>query len=203
MKNRSKPIALEAYEKLAQAYSNIAESKAENGYNEHPAMRSVVGDVIGLHVLDAGCGPGFLVRDLIKQGASRVVGFDISPSMIEIALDRVGDGAELFISDLAAPLTLADASFDLVISSLAMDYVRDRWIPLGEFHRILRQNGRLVFSVQHPMASYEWFKPPTAFGVHYCEASWKGFTAEPVVVPDHYRSFEEVINPILAAGFRL
>ena len=53
------------------------------------------------------------------------------------------------------------------------------------------------------MGSYAWFKPPTAFGVHYCEAQWKGFTDEPVTVPDYYRSFEEILNPLLGAGFTL
>lgn len=53
------------------------------------------------------------------------------------------------------------------------------------------------------MGSYEWFRPPSAFGVHYCEAEWRGFTEDPVVVPDYYRSFEEIVNPILAANFRI
>ncbi|MEL7130347.1 MAG: class I SAM-dependent methyltransferase [Pseudomonadota bacterium] len=198
------PIALAAYEALAAGYSARAETKAENGYNEHPAMRKQIGDVAGLCVLDAGCGPGFLVRDLLAAGASKVVGFDISPAMIALAKSRVGHAATLFIADLAKPLaTLQNGSFDLVVSSLAMDYVRDWCAPLGEFRRVLKPGGRLVMSVQHPMGAYKWFKPQSAFGVQYCEASWRGFTDKPVIVPDYYRSFEEVINPILSMGFRL
>ncbi|MEL6868536.1 MAG: class I SAM-dependent methyltransferase [Pseudomonadota bacterium] len=203
MTDRHKPIARDAYERLAQGYSDIAERKAENGYNEHPAMRAQIGDVDDLIVLDAGCGPGFLVRDLIKAGARRVAGFDVSPAMIELARNRAGAGAELFVADLAQPIPLASASFDLVVSSLAIDYVYDWSTPLGEFHRLLKPAGRLVISVQHPMGSYRWFKPPSAFGIHYCEASWSGFTAEPVVVPDYYRSFEHIINPLLDARFQL
>ncbi|MEL7022720.1 MAG: methyltransferase domain-containing protein [Pseudomonadota bacterium] len=201
--NDDNPIALEAYEKLAHAYSAKSETKAENGYNEHPAMRSCIGSVDGLAVLDAGCGPGFLTRDLVAGGARRVVGFDISPTMIEIARERVGNDAEFMIADLAKPLDLPGDVFDLVVSSLAIDYVRDWSVPLAEFHRVLSDNGRLVMSVQHPMGSYQWFQPPSAFGVHYCETEWKGFTDEPVVVPDYYRSFEEIINPIIKAGFTL
>ncbi|MFK7740798.1 MAG: methyltransferase domain-containing protein [Planctomycetota bacterium] len=100
-------------------------------------------------------------------------------------------------------MPLGDASFDLVVSSLAIDYVYDWSTPLAEFHRLLKATGRLVFSVQHPMGSYKWLQPPTAFGVHYCEVAWKGFTKTPVVVPDYYRSFEEIVNPLLAAGFQL
>ncbi|MEO1530435.1 MAG: class I SAM-dependent methyltransferase, partial [Planctomycetota bacterium] len=127
---------------------------------------------------------------------------DVSPSMIDLAKRRVGPEAEFLIADLAKPLEI-DEEFDLVVSSLALDYVRDWSMPLGEFRRLLVGGGRLVMSVQHPMGSYEWFRPPSAFGVHYCEATWTGFTDDPVVVPDYYRSFEEILNPILGAGFQL
>lgn len=201
--DQSRPIALDAYEQLAEGYAERAETKAENGYNEHPAMRQCIGPVDGLRVLDAGCGPGFLTRDLLAAGAARLTALDVSPKMIELARARAQGNVEWLVADLAQPLPLPDASFDLVVSSLAIDYVRDWSVPLAEFHRLLVANGRLVFSVQHPLGSYEWFQPPTAFGVHYCEATWRGFTDEPVVVPDYYRSFEEIINPLLEAGFRL
>ena len=198
------PIALAAYERLAKGYAAKAETKAENGFIEHPAISAAMGDVSGLRVADAGCGPGFTLAHLMAQGAAEIVGFDVSPAMIEIARARVGARATLHLADLAEPLPfLPDAQFDLITSSLAIDYVRDWTTPLAEFHRSLKAGGRLVFSVQHPLGSYEWLKPPSAFGVHYCEAEWTGFTDEPVTVPDYYRSFDEMINPLLAAGFRL
>ncbi len=203
MKTSREPIALEAYEKLAHVYADLAESKPHNGYNEHPAIRAKIGEVEGLSVFDAGCGPGFLLRDLLAGGAGRVVGMDVSPSMTKIARERVNNRAEVLLGDLAKPIQLPDASFDLIVSSLAIDYVFDWSSLFAEFHRLLSHEGRLVFSVQHPMGSYAWYRPSSAFGIHYCEASWKGFTPEPVVVPDYYRSFAEIINPLLRAHFRL
>lgn len=204
MSDPDAPVALEAYEALARRYSDIAETKAENGYNEHPAMRAQLGAVKGLRVVDAGCGPGFLTRYLLDQGAAEVAAFDISPAMIEMARERVGERAGLFVADLARPLPfLASAHFDLVASSLAIDYVRDWSVPLAEFRRALKPGGRVVMSVQHPMGAYKWYSPPSAFGVHLCEATWKGFGGKPVTVPDYYRSFGEIIGPILAAGFSL
>jgi SAM-dependent methyltransferase len=200
---QNEPIALAAYETLAERYSARGENKAENGYIEHPAMRRAIGDVRGLDVLEAGCGPGFLARHLLAAGA-RVTGFDISPTMVALAERRTEGQAHLFQADLGQSLTrLGNESFDLVASSLVIDYVRDWRLPLAEFHRVLRPEGRLVFSVQHPLGSYLWYKPPTAFGVHYVEATWRGFGGEPVVVPDWYRSFAEIVNPLLAAGFVL
>lgn len=199
--NDNKPIALEAYEKLAENYSALAETKAENGYIEHPAMRARLGDVAGLTVLDAGCGPGFLAAYLAGKGAA-VTGFDISPRMIALARKRAGGAVRLFVADLAREIPeVATGAFDLVASSLAIDYVRDWTVPLKTFHRALKPGGRLVFSVQHPLGAYLWYKPGSAFGVQYVEAKWGGFGREPVVMPDYYRPFEEMINPLVAAGF--
>lgn len=208
MNHPSEPIARDAYEKLARAYAEKAEAKAENGYNEYPAMRTQIGEVDGLRILDAGCGPGFLARDLLRAGAHSVVAVDVSPTMIDIAGETLADSiqggnAEVHVLDLGLELPIESAGFDLVVSSLALDYVRDWSVPLGEFRRLLVPGGRVVFSVQHPQGSYAWFRPPSAFGVHYCEAQWKGFTDEPVTVPDFYRSIGEILNPLLASGFRL
>ncbi len=204
MAEDDRPIALDAYEKLAEGYAAKAPAKAENGYNEHPAMRRVIGDVAGLRVFDAGCGPGFLTRDLLDKGAAFLAAVDVSPAMVRLATARAGEGADIHLADLAKPMPFLETDdFDLVVSSLAIDYVRDWRTPLSEFVRILRPGGRLVFSVQHPTASYEWLKPPSAFGVHYCEVKWTSFTDQPVTVPDYYRSFEEIVNPVLAAGFRI
>ena len=199
--NDEKPIALQAYEALADRYSALAESKAGNGYIEHPAMRAQLTDVSGLSVLDAGCGPGFLSSYLAVKGA-KVTGFDVSPRMIELARTRTAGAAKLFVADMSGDIPeLGAGEFDIVVSSLAIDYVRDWTVPLNTFLRVLKPGGILVFSVQHPLGAFLWYKPPSAFGVQYVEAQWRGFGGAPVTVPDYYRSFEEMINPLVAAGF--
>ena len=208
MKNDDdKPIALEAYEKIASGFSELAPSKAENAYIEQPAMRAAIEEqfksLYGKVVFEAGCGPGILAEYLIHEGA-KVVGFDVSPKMVELAKERVKKNATFFVADMAQKLPLdSDNQFDLVVASLSIDYIKDWEIPLSEFHRLLKPQGKLIFTIQHPIGSWNWYKPATAFGVHYVEATWRGFTEEPVVMPDYYRSFEEVVNPLIKAGFKL
>lgn len=122
--------------------------------------------------------------------------------MLELARERAAQ-ATLLLADLGQPFTIPDDAFDLVASSLALDYVRDWSTPLSEFHRVLRSAGRLVFSVQHPTGSLAWYQPPSAFGVQYVESEWRGFGGEPITVPNYYRSFDEIVNPVVAAGFRI
>lgn len=199
----AKPIALDAYEALAERYAQMAPDKAENGYIEHPAMRAQLGDVRGMHVLDAGCGPGILAAYLLAHGA-RVTAFDVSPRMLELARGRAGEAARIFLADLSQPLAALHAEeFDLVASSLALGYVHDWSVPLGEFHRVLKRGRRLVFTVQHPLSAYLAYRPRSAFDVQYIEAVWSGFGGEPVMVPDFYRPLEAIIQPLLEARFRL
>lgn len=197
------PIALEAYEKLAEAFARLAPSKAENAYIEQPAMRRSVGDVRGLKIFEAGCGPGILAEYLVHEGA-KVVGFDVSPKMVELARARVPKNATFFVADMAKALPIdQNGQFDMVVASLAIDYVKDWSVPLTEFCRLLKPKGKFIFTIQHPLGSWNWYKPECAFGVQYVEASWKGFTDQPVTMPDYYRSFEEVINPLIKAGFKI
>jgi SAM-dependent methyltransferase len=124
--------------------------------------------------------------------------------MIELARKRTGGRAKLHVADMSNPLPFVESGgFDVVVSSLAIDYVYDWSTPLKEFWRALRLGGRFIFTVQHPLGAYLWYNPPSAFGVQYVQATWRGFGGEPVVVPDYYRSFEEIINPLLQAGYTI
>lgn len=199
----NKPIALDVYEKIAESFSKLAPQKAENAYIEQPGMRKAIGGVKGKKILEAGCGPGILAEYLVHEGA-KVVGFDVSPKMVELAKIRVPQNAVFFVADMAMELPLVEKEqFDMAVASLSIDYIKDWSKPLSEFYRLLKPKGKLVFTIQHPLGSWNWYKPVSAFGVQYVEAQWKDFSEKPVVMPDYYRSFSEVINPIIEAGFRI
>jgi 2-polyprenyl-3-methyl-5-hydroxy-6-metoxy-1,4-benzoquinol methylase len=114
---------------ISERLGRHAEDGPYNAHYDRPALLGLLPPVDGLHVLDAGCGPGLYAAWLVAQEAT-VVGLDISPRMVALAKTRLGERATILEADLAQPLTmLADASFDLVISGLALDYVPD-WAPL-------------------------------------------------------------------------
>ncbi len=204
--SEKKPIALDAYELLAESFDRLAPSKAENAYIEQPAMRKAIGEnVRGLKIFEAGCGPGILAEYLIHEGA-KVVGFDVSPKMIELAKKRNPKNATFFVADGALALPLGseqNGQFDMVVASLAIDYIQDWAMPLSEFYRLLKPKGKFIFTIKHPLGSWNWYKPECAFGVQYVEAPWKDFNDDPVMMPDYYRSFGEVINPLIKAGFKI
>lgn len=145
------------YDDFAAAYARENETSLLNAYYERPAMLELAGEVKGRSILDAGCGSGPLLAELISRGAN-VTGFDASQAMIELARQRVGARARLQVADLGDPLPYADGDFDDVLASLVFHYLKDWDGPLGEIRRVLRPGGRLVISVNHPIL-YPWTHP--------------------------------------------
>jgi SAM-dependent methyltransferase len=198
----SKPLALDTYEALAEAYAARIDTKPHNAYYDRPATLSLLPDVQGKRVLDAGCGPGVYAQWLADHGAD-VVALDVSPKMVGFARERVGKRATVLRADFSQPLDfLQDASFDVVLSALALDYVPDWYVVFREFHRLLRRPGHLVFSVGHPFADFVRHGEGNYFDIELVEEEWRGF-GTPVRVRFYRRSLQDVLNPLLEAGFVL
>jgi malonyl-CoA O-methyltransferase len=116
---------------------------------EGPAVRAAVGDVRGLNVLDLGCGTGRHSLWLAAAGAT-ITGVDFSEAMLAEARRKPGAGAVRFVvHDLHRPLPFA-AEFDLVVSGLVLEHLRELDPFFAEARRVLRDGGRAVISAMHP-----------------------------------------------------
>jgi ubiquinone/menaquinone biosynthesis C-methylase UbiE len=193
------PIAEAAYDEVAGTYDDEV---ADNPYNadlEMPGTTSLVPEVDGDRVLDAGCGTGIYTEWLLARGADEVVGVDVSAEMLDRARERVGERATFHRADLGDPLEfLDDEAFDGVVSALAVDYVADWHQVFGEFARVLRPGGFVVFSVGHPI---EKFADEAAAGNYFeRERLVKDWDVE---VPYYRRPLAGMIEPLLANGLRL
>ena len=197
------PVAQEAYNQLADDYAARIDSKAHNAFYDRPAVLSLLPDVTGKRVLDAGCGPGAYAEWLLDHGA-QVVAVDANEKMLAHARERTGDRAEFHLANLNAPLDfLANASFDLVICPLVLDYIRD-WTPLfREFQRVLRPGGVLVFSHGHPASEFFlYYADGNYHEVEQVSWEWTGFGTV-VTMPSYRRPLAAVFNPLIDAGFVL
>jgi ubiquinone/menaquinone biosynthesis C-methylase UbiE len=202
-KGKTKPLAQEAYDELAEAYAAMVDTKPHNAYYERPATLSLLPEVKGRRVLDAGCGPGAYAEWLVDHGAE-VVALDANEKMVRLARQRLGGKAQVLLANLEQPLDfLADGSFDVVVSPLVMDYIRDWESAFREFHRVLRVGGCLVFSMEHPYSKYDYHRQTSNyFEVERVEFTWRGF-GKPVRVPSYRRPMSAVTNPLVRAGFIL
>ncbi len=111
----------------------------------------------GDHVLDIGCGTGEVaMRTKARTGsAGSVAGIDPDPAMIAVARQKASR-AELDVDFRVAAvesLPFADATFDVVVSSLMMHHLPADLKPraLAEVRRVLKPGGRLmVIDFQRP-----------------------------------------------------
>ncbi|MBN3492183.1 class I SAM-dependent methyltransferase [Vibrio neptunius] len=72
------------YDSIGKLFGEFTKSAAQREIEVRTIM-SMVGNVDGLDVLDAACGYGFFANRFYQMGARKVVGIDISETMIELA----------------------------------------------------------------------------------------------------------------------
>jgi 2-polyprenyl-6-hydroxyphenyl methylase/3-demethylubiquinone-9 3-methyltransferase len=197
------PLGRRNYAQFADRYAAATPTKAANAYYDRPAVQSLLPEVAGRDVLDAGCGPGHYAAWLARRGA-RVVGLDVTPEMLALARAHVaGLAVTLLEADLERPLPLADAAFDVVMCPLVFDYIRDLGPTLREFRRVARPGATLVFSMGHPMLEWAWHGAGVYYDVEAVEMYWKGFGEPEPLVRSYRRPLAAIINPLIAAGWRL
>jgi ubiquinone/menaquinone biosynthesis C-methylase UbiE len=119
---------------------------------EAPVVRRLLGRVRGKRVLDVGCGTGRHSVWLAQRGAD-VVGVDFSKGMLAKACERAGRAgvaAEFFVHDASRPLPLAARSFDVVLSCLVLEHVKDLDGFFRQLARVCRRDGEVVVTAMHP-----------------------------------------------------
>lgn len=193
------------YDRAAEAYNAENETNLQNAYYERPATLALAGEVAGRRILDAGCGSGPLFAALRECGAV-VSGIDLSPGMLELARRRLGADADLRVADVADPLPFADDTFDDVIASLVLHYLKDWGPTLAEFRRVLKPGGRLIVSVNHPTAEYSIARMsghrPDYFETYAAPAEWP-VGDQTIKVTFWNRPLHAMTDAFTAAGFRI
>lgn len=103
-------------------------------------------------MLDAGCGTGYLSRQLCKQGAI-VTGIDFSPKMLEISQQKAqAENLPIrFQEDSCSQLkTLLENDFDALVSNYVFMDLPDLEGATHAFYRVLKPGGIAVVVFSHP-----------------------------------------------------
>lgn len=94
-------------------------------------------------VVDAGCGSGRVAEQLLARlPEGHLIAVDGSEAMIEKARERLGEGTDYLVADLAE-LALPDP-VDLVFSTATFHWLLDHDRLFGRLHAVLKPGGRLV-----------------------------------------------------------
>jgi predicted TPR repeat methyltransferase len=135
--------------------------------------------------LDAGCGTG-LCGPLIAPYCKRLIGVDLSSGMLEKAQARkVYD--QLIKAELTAFLQSQPAAYDIIISADTLVYFGALDDVFIAAHTALRQNGRLLFTVEASVETAD------------TSSSNSGYVINPHGRYSHSESY--VRNSLVAANF--
>jgi len=193
-------------------------------YLNNPAFLRFTGDLDGKTVLDAGCGEGYNTR-LLARGGAQMVGVDISRKMIEFARaeeKREPLGIRYEVTSFADLSGFPDASFDAVVSFMALMDGPDFEGAAREIFRVLRSGGEFCFSIIHPCFNtkgYGWtidadedpgkLTVSDYFSDQPSVERWKfsknpaSKDIEPFAVPFFPRTLSDYVNTLIKTGFVL
>jgi SAM-dependent methyltransferase len=130
-------------------------------YCSDPVLLAFLGDVEGRRVLDAGSGAGYLSRLLARQGA-RMVAVENARRFHEIALahqERKPLEIQFHHASICEMPFLPDASFDAAVANYVLIDVPDYEAAIAEIARVLKPDGRFVYTVSQRTLEFRWHAP--------------------------------------------
>jgi SAM-dependent methyltransferase len=177
---------------------------------EHASFVELLGDVVGRRVLDLGCGAGQLAYYLADAGAAQVLGIDASERMLDVARARWAHPRVSYRRESMEEADFSPGACDLVVSSLALHYVRDYAGLVGRVARWLTPGGLLVFSTEHPIYTARGSADGRAIGPDGIRVAWtldhyaeEGLREHRWFVPGvrrHHRTLSTLLNGLIDAG---
>lgn len=193
-------ITKNSYDSLAEAYDKKNATSLANAYYERPAIISLLPKDISKKIfVDAGCGSGTLSLYLEQQEA-QVIAFDYSQGLINLAKKRLKT-TNIRVANLENPLDfIEDGSVDVIVSSLVLHYIENWFSVFTEFNRILKPDGKIVFSIHHPHQDWYWFELNNYFQKILCEDTWN-FDGHQLTVQVYHRTLQEVFDTISQTHF--
>ena len=194
-----KKQVLETFNELAGIYEKMGD--ANNLYNtqyERPAMmQHVPDDLNGQRVLDAGCSAGWYSKQLADRGA-QVTAVDMSPEMVNSTKKLLGEKVEVRCLDLEDSLPFKNDSFDFIVSSLTLHYLKDWQSAFAEFSRVLKPGGCFLLSIHHPLTDLQLLDEAHYFSTELIVDQWNK-AGKIYEVPFYRRPLSEIFNTVLCS----
>lgn len=131
----------------------------------------LLGNVKGKVVLELGCGAGENSIALLKKGAKKAIGIDISESQIEFG-KKLAEYNQVKIEFIQGSIQtlpwIKSKSIDIVVSTYALQYIEDIGKCFNEVARVIKKDGLFVFSLDHPI----WFSGKWTHGKFVWQTYW-------------------------------
>jgi ubiquinone/menaquinone biosynthesis C-methylase UbiE len=142
------------WDEVAKEYEEYSYHKKDNNYPANKFRAKIIFDFLDKQekgrVLDAGCGTGFVTRELIKKGWD-CISIDLSENMLSVAKKKAeqeslkADFRHCSVLDLSM---FKDKEFDVIMLNGVLPYINeeDEIKAYNECKRVLKDNGSLIIA---------------------------------------------------------
>lgn len=120
-------------------------------------LNSIVGENRSASILDCGCGPGGILRE-IDPAHHQLVGVDINSNSIAKALKNCNSIVTLIQADIEH-LPFDDNSFDIAYCSGVLSYLKEDSTAVKEICRVVKPNGKVIISIPNLFMMNKFFDP--------------------------------------------
>ncbi len=143
MNTYSKKVAVEQFGRRSNAYAACGTLMDQTDLDTVVGLLDLKGNET---VLDVATGTGYLAMALAPH-VKRVIGIDITPGMLELAVQAEGerdlDNIDNMVGDVEH-LPFCDSGFDVVSARFSFHHFPSPMVSLSEMARVLKPGGRLV-----------------------------------------------------------
>ncbi len=178
-----------------------------NNAIEGPIMYELIGNFQEKSILDLGCGDALFGKELLRLGAKHYTGVEGSEQMVEAAHANLLAGNASIQCETIESYEYPEEVFDLVTSRFAFHYISDINCIFQNVYKTLKENGRFIFSIQHPLTTSSFVSKESGDK----RGSWvvddyflDGERKEPwinEVVIKYHRTIEQYFVALRQAGF--
>lgn len=195
-KNLIDELKHKGWDRVADVYAHDRSTGSiHHRFISDPALFDLVGKISGKKILDAGCGEGFISRELTRRGA-KVVGADLSKKLLKLAQNEEIEnslGIVYYHTSLEDLSHFPSEEFDMVIANLVLHDLETLEETISEFNRVLKRNGELVISLLHPSIRRENY-----FQKGWYEFEWGG---KYKTLASYHRTISDYITALTKEGF--
>ena len=195
------------------AYAQMARSKdGLKSAGEWHQLQPLIPPLQGKSVLDLGCGYGWHSKYASEQGATSVLGLDLSKKMIAEAQKRNSAANIIYKVGDIEEYEYPENTYDLVISNLVLHYVADLDSIFTMVYQTLKAGGTFLFNIEHPVftagINEDWLYAkdgtPTAWPIDnyfYSGERQTAFLGQHVTKQHH--TLTQILMGVVNAGFVL